>query len=729
MRLSQNDIKWCQCGGVSGTFVSTCNAQTRLIDVRSISKGISYLNDKLDTIASLTEPRENAFLRYQDNPAVPRPSPVGRTNSVAIEASPAQAQSHHPDPGTAGFVDVARCLAAFGRIAVSTTYPPLCTATLPSEVHINLPSKVLVRAFDYHGQPQTTGTDPIVVRFVDAHGREAPSQLVDLGNGSYEITILPINAGPHKLSVNIISRPIRGSPFRIAVRSRQKPRWSINEGLDGRGLVQPFAVSVVRSSRFPPAPAPAATTNTTSSSSLPSSEASSSSSTLNGYESGGCGVDEVAQSNGSCVPAAGDGGGGDAPFPSSSSSDCVLLLDTGNSRLLVADGETGQVTSALVNDALKGQAATGMALCPEGLWVVNWRANELLLLDIATNEVRSSAFLHFICTVIRRRVSSPHFVEPTSVCVCPRTGRVLVADNGAGCVFACLDGTVTALIGASCCDTATAPTTAAAGTAGGRGARQFDRLVHDALRRVTGLCVMSSGEIVLAAGSELRIYSSEGAHIGNLYPPLGAGFLQLPQQPPSSTNGDGFPSHPNQNSLRQAQCTTLVPPIVGLSSAPGSTLTLDSAAHRPLRRPPSVGGSMRPSSGVGVAGALRGHFGGVTAAPRATSDLGECLLASHTDRTRSAVVVYPEAAWRGAITGVSGGGADGYTATNSTESMRDDCLRDLGASLMRQVKRQPYVLEVEPGLRRLAGLIAFPTASTIVAVDLGGQCAHCLRYA
>ncbi len=120
------------------------------IDVRSISKGISYLNDKLDTIASLTEPRENAFLRYQDNPVsessssqtTTRASAPPQTHDSSTQLSLHQPSQHQPTPGTAGFVDIARCLAAFGRIAVSTTYPALCTAKLPHEVHIHLPSKV-----------------------------------------------------------------------------------------------------------------------------------------------------------------------------------------------------------------------------------------------------------------------------------------------------------------------------------------------------------------------------------------------------------------------------------------------------------------------------------------------------------------------------------------------------------------------------------------------------------
>ncbi|KAL5103496.1 hypothetical protein TcWFU_002572 [Taenia crassiceps] len=262
--------------------------------MRSISKGISYLNDKLDTIASLTEPRENAFLRYHDNPPSPpppqpqpppppSPSPSSLQQSVSGEGSPptaaaaaaaAAAARTPPQPGSAGFVDIARCLAAFGRIAVSTTYPPLCTAKLPEELHLHLLAKVMVRAYDYHGEPQTADTDPIKVRFEDAQGRDAPACLVDHGDGTYEVSLCALSPGAHSLVVQILSRPIRGSPFSLHVRGRQKPRWSI---VDVR----------------------------------------------------------------------------------------VNVLDTRNSRLLVADAATGRVKSVLAgNEAPHGQAATGMDLEP-----------------------------------------------------------------------------------------------------------------------------------------------------------------------------------------------------------------------------------------------------------------------------------------------------------------------------------------------------------------------------
>ncbi|VDK23323.1 unnamed protein product [Taenia asiatica] len=679
------------------------------IDVRSISKGISYLNGKLDTIASLTEPRENAFLRYHDNP--PSPPPPSLQQSVSGEDSvPTTAQRTPPQPGSAGFVDIARCLAAFGRIAVSTTYPPLCTAKLPEELHLHLLAKVMVRAYDYHGEPQTAGTDPINVRFEDAQGRDAPVCLVDHGDGTYEVSLCALSPGVHSLVVQILSRPIRGSPFSLHVRGRQKPRWSLVDGPDGRGLVQPFAVTMMPSRRLQ---TPSTTSTTTITTTTTGTTATTS-----------------------------------PPDDSAS----VLLLDTGNSRLLVADAATGRVKSVLAgNEALRGQAATGMALGARGLWIVNWRANELMLLDLQSNEIVD-------------RISSSRFVEPTSVCICPRTGRVLIADNGAGCVFAYHNDEVYPLIGGGSSGSGSSCGTAAVGAQNSsRGVRKFastERFINDALRRITGMCVMTSGEIVLAAGSELRIYSPDGAHVGSLYAPMnsggsGGGMSFQSQMPLSPTTGPGnevdsdvcLPSTLTQNSLSQSQrtasCSGRGSGVGGLSSAPGSTLALDATtAHRSLLRPPSIGGSMRPTTSVTGSGGgvgcpsptptavLRGHFGGVSAACTAT-DLGECLLASHTDRSRSAVIVYPEVAWRGAIADSSAciPAAGESVATSEGEPKLRVGAEELGVSLMRQARKQAYTLEVEPGLRRLAGLAALPdTSPFLVAVDLGGQSAHCIRF-
>lgn len=105
-------------------------------------------------------------------------------------------------------------------------------------------------------------------------------------------------------------------------------------------------------------------------------------------------------------------------------------------------------------------------------------------------------------------------MEPTSVCICPRTGRVLIADNGAGCVFAYYDGEVHPLIGGG--GSSSSGTGAMSTQNSSRGVRKFasaERFINDALRRITGICVMTSGEIVLAAGSELRVSSASSSSL------------------------------------------------------------------------------------------------------------------------------------------------------------------------------------------------------------------------
>lgn len=232
--------------------------------------------------------------------------------------------------------------------------------------------------------------------------------------------------------------------------------------------------------------------------------------------------------------------------------------------------------------------------------------------------------------------------------------------------------------------------------------------------------------------------------MGTLYAPLSSGSLGLQPQPnpqPSTpigseidSEGTCLPSALTQTStpLRTVSCLAgSSSGNGGLSSAPGSTLALGSLRH-------SVGGSLiRPTSTMSSANtttssALRGLFGGVSATQTST-DLGECLLASHTDRSRSAVIVFPEFAWRGAITEPVENDDDGGDNGGSGSGGSGE---ELGASLMRQTRKQAYALEVEPGLRRLAGLAALPQGTPfsssshpcLVAVDLGGQSAYCLRF-
>lgn len=68
--------------------------------------------------------------------------------------------------------------------------------------------------------------------------------------------------------------------------------------------------------------------------------------------------------------------------------DFIYVLDTGNSRLLVLNPADGSLHTTVTGEPLSGQAATGMVWSPQGLWIVNWRAKQLFLLDPATEQVR-----------------------------------------------------------------------------------------------------------------------------------------------------------------------------------------------------------------------------------------------------------------------------------------------------------------------------------------------------
>lgn len=85
---------------------------------------------------------------------------------------------------------------------------------------------------DYHGRPQqASDMDPIDIVFTNPKGQDVPTFLSDQGNGIYELRLTPMQAGLHKLVVNILNRPIRGSPFVLNVRQAQKRIWAVKEGV------------------------------------------------------------------------------------------------------------------------------------------------------------------------------------------------------------------------------------------------------------------------------------------------------------------------------------------------------------------------------------------------------------------------------------------------------------------------------------------------------------------
>lgn len=636
-----------------------CNSLKGILDVRSISKAINYLNDKLDTVTSLMEPRENAFLRYQDCPSQSGPRRGLHNTSSSVERSARNIScpfsEHSGTSSGATLIDLARCLAAFGRILVSTTYPALCTATLPSQLVIHWTVKAVIRAVDYHGRPQSAGgTDPIEAALTDPEGRPVPIDLSDVGDGTYEVLLRPITHGTHRLSIQILNRHIRGSPFQLHVRRAQSRLWSFNEGADNRALIQPFAVAYGPFPKVEP----------------------------------DCGED---------------------------TRDFIYLLDTGNSRLLVLDPHTGSQHSTLIGGAFVGQAATGIAWSPDGLWIVNWRSKYLYLLNPRTDQVVRS--LH-----------SSHFVEPTGACRCPATGKLYIADNGAGCVFVCdpLSGHVRPFVGAGyhglttdSSDTALPKSSNCLGPLYASPMQPIpaSSLESKSFRRITGLCVTPNGELVISSGSTIRIFSSDGLHLNSLVPPI----VQNDVQNCSTARSASFAARAAGTQKYSGRTAVDSSHTLDIACSARNSLNLATLSCDRYSLPqPAI--------------PLRGQFGGVCVSePIGCSEdsppdlLGFCLLASYSDRTRSGVVVWPQRAWANQSNPVDTLSSDGDIP--SLSAYDHGLVSGHRSARSFDLSSAPYLVEAEPGLRRLAGLAALRGCRHLVAVDQGAQSLCCLRYA
>ena len=193
-----------------------CEGLQQQIEVRNITKKIGDLNEKLDVSTTLSEPRENAFMcfEYQHNSAM---------------------------------MELLNALNRFGQVRISKTFPALCSARIVKAV-THLKTVAVVTTVDYHGNPRTTGDDPLDAIMYNGAGEEIFSEVDDNANGTYTITFTPVASGMHKLSVTIFDRPIRDSPFLIDVTDHNNPVMRVGgHGSGNREFVQP--VNVVTNAR------------------------------------------------------------------------------------------------------------------------------------------------------------------------------------------------------------------------------------------------------------------------------------------------------------------------------------------------------------------------------------------------------------------------------------------------------------------------------------------------
>lgn len=190
---------------------SECDGLQYQVEVRNITKKISDLNEKLDSTSTLSEPRENSFLKYE---------------------------YRHND----SFKDISNAMKSFGHIRISTTFPVLCTA-ISGKAITHLRSSLFVTTVDYHGNPRKSGSDPVIADMRSDRGETIETKIKDKSDGTYEILYVPPKSGTYKICVAIFNRPIKGSPFSVTVSDHNNPIWKFGtRGTGEQCFMQPLRV-------------------------------------------------------------------------------------------------------------------------------------------------------------------------------------------------------------------------------------------------------------------------------------------------------------------------------------------------------------------------------------------------------------------------------------------------------------------------------------------------------
>ena len=174
-----------------------CTMFQQASDIHVLTQRIQELNDRIERMALLGEPRENSFMKFEFR------------HNQALQ-------------------DLARSLNSVGRVRVSSTYPPLCAAKIEPAV-ANLQCAIHIETVDYNGKLRVDGGDPFTVNIWDPYGKLCKYDFHDKQSGIYTIVFRPLISGNHKIDVRIFDRPISGSPFQVPVTIHNNPLWLFGE--------------------------------------------------------------------------------------------------------------------------------------------------------------------------------------------------------------------------------------------------------------------------------------------------------------------------------------------------------------------------------------------------------------------------------------------------------------------------------------------------------------------
>jgi len=187
------------------------------VEVRNITKKISELNTKLDTVCQLSEPRENSYLEFS-----------------RVTGGDGESLSDQ----------VKNIMKIVGNVKTSKTFPSLCRANIETAIR-HLETVAKVKTIDYHGHLQEMGGDPIKAQVMDEEGKQVETVVRDMENGTYRITFTPMDIGTFCIKINIFERPIKDCPLFFEVTDHNSPIISFgSKGVKEKGFVQPCSLVV-----------------------------------------------------------------------------------------------------------------------------------------------------------------------------------------------------------------------------------------------------------------------------------------------------------------------------------------------------------------------------------------------------------------------------------------------------------------------------------------------------
>lgn len=182
-------------------------------EVKNITKKINDLGEKIDSVNSLLDPRENCFIRYE------------HLHNEAVES-------------------IQTAVNDFGSIRTSKTFPPLCIASVTkSSAHLRAVANITT--FDYSGQRQRFGGDPVSAEIRHEDGSSVTARLTDNRDGTYEAHFIPPKGGQYSLKVSIFGRPIKTYPIVFDASDHINPLCIYGcRGPDTHQFNQPVGLSV-----------------------------------------------------------------------------------------------------------------------------------------------------------------------------------------------------------------------------------------------------------------------------------------------------------------------------------------------------------------------------------------------------------------------------------------------------------------------------------------------------